>query len=79
MNARGTKGCATSPSFAASHGTGFYYTFIGVSQLTAALLLLIPRTALLAAILYFPIISIALLGLCAVEIRSASCIIERRR
>ena len=36
--------------------TGSYYTFIGVSQLTAALLLLIPRTALLGAILYFPII-----------------------
>lgn len=36
--------------------TGFYYTFIGVSQLTAALLLLIPRTALLGAVLYFPII-----------------------
>ena len=38
------------------HLTGFYYKFIGVSQLTAALLLLIPRTALLGAIIYFPII-----------------------
>jgi uncharacterized membrane protein YphA (DoxX/SURF4 family) len=36
--------------------TGYYYTFIGVSQLLAAVLLLIPRTALLGAILYFPII-----------------------
>jgi uncharacterized membrane protein YphA (DoxX/SURF4 family) len=36
--------------------TGFYYTFIGVSQIIAALLLLIPRTALLGAIFYFPII-----------------------
>jgi uncharacterized membrane protein YphA (DoxX/SURF4 family) len=36
--------------------TGYYYTFIGVCQLTAALLLLIPRTTLLGAILYFPII-----------------------
>jgi uncharacterized membrane protein YphA (DoxX/SURF4 family) len=36
--------------------TGFYYKFIGVSQLTAALLLLIPKTALLGAILYLPII-----------------------
>jgi uncharacterized membrane protein YphA (DoxX/SURF4 family) len=36
--------------------TGFYYTFIGVSQLTAALLLLIPRTTFLGAILYLPII-----------------------
>src|SRR5262245_18710358 len=36
--------------------TGYYYTFIGIGQLTAALLLLIPRTALLGAMLYFPII-----------------------
>src|SRR5678816_57388 len=36
--------------------TGHYYTFIGVGQLIAALLLLIPRTSLLGAILYFPII-----------------------
>jgi uncharacterized membrane protein YphA (DoxX/SURF4 family) len=36
--------------------TRYYYTFVGVGQLTAALLLLIPRTALLGAILYFPII-----------------------
>jgi uncharacterized membrane protein YphA (DoxX/SURF4 family) len=40
----------------ALHLTGYYYTFIGVGQLMAALLLLIPRTALLGAILYFPII-----------------------
>jgi len=36
--------------------TGYYYTFIGIAQLTAALLLLIPRTALLGALMYFPII-----------------------
>ncbi len=36
--------------------TGFYYTFIGAAQLIAALLLLIPRTTLLGAIFYFPII-----------------------
>ena len=42
--------------FDALYLTGFYYTFIGVSQLTAALLLLIPRTTLLGAILYLPII-----------------------
>jgi len=36
--------------------TGFYYTFIGVAQLIAALLLLIPRTALMGATLYCPII-----------------------
>jgi hypothetical protein len=36
--------------------TGYYYRFIGVGQLMTALLLLVPRTALLGAILYFPII-----------------------
>jgi hypothetical protein len=35
--------------------TGYYYTFIGVVQLVTAVLLLIPRTALLGAMLYFPI------------------------
>ena len=42
--------------FDALYLTGFYYTFIGIGQLAVALLLLIPRTALLGAILYFPII-----------------------
>lgn len=36
--------------------TGYYYPFIGVMQMTAAVLLLIPRTALLGAVIYFPII-----------------------
>ena len=36
--------------------TGFYYTFIGVAQIITSLLLLIPRTALLGALCYFPII-----------------------
>lgn len=40
----------------ALHTTGYYYTFIGVVQVAAALLLLIPRTATLGAVLYFPII-----------------------
>ncbi|WP_261990416.1 hypothetical protein [Hymenobacter sp. BT188] len=40
----------------AFHRTGFYYTFVGVVQVTAACLLLIPRTATLGAVLYFPII-----------------------
>jgi len=42
--------------FDALYHTGYYYTFIGVAQLVIAVLLLIPRTALLAAILYFPVI-----------------------
>ncbi len=40
----------------ALHLTGYYYTFIGVAQLAAAVMLLIPRTATLGAFLYFPII-----------------------
>jgi uncharacterized membrane protein YphA (DoxX/SURF4 family) len=42
--------------FDALYHTGYYYTFVGVAQLVIALLLLIPRTALLGAILYFPVI-----------------------
>jgi uncharacterized membrane protein YphA (DoxX/SURF4 family) len=40
----------------ALYHTGYYYTFIGAAQLVIALLLLIPRTSLLGAILYFPLI-----------------------
>jgi uncharacterized membrane protein YphA (DoxX/SURF4 family) len=40
----------------ALHLTGYYYPFIGIVQVTAAILLLIPRTATLGAVLYFPII-----------------------
>jgi uncharacterized membrane protein YphA (DoxX/SURF4 family) len=42
--------------FDALHQTGYYYTFIGIVQVIIALLLLIPRTALLGALIYFPII-----------------------
>lgn len=42
--------------FDAIHQTGGWYRFIGVSQVLAAVLLLVPRTAFLGALLYFPII-----------------------
>jgi uncharacterized membrane protein YphA (DoxX/SURF4 family) len=42
--------------FDALLNTGYYYTFIGVGQVIVAILLLIPRTALLGAIGSFPII-----------------------
>jgi uncharacterized membrane protein YphA (DoxX/SURF4 family) len=42
--------------FEALYQSGFYWRFIGVAQLTAAVLLLIPRTAVLGAVVYFPII-----------------------
>src|SRR6478672_9247075 len=40
----------------ALHQTGYYYTFIGIGQIVIAVLLLIPATALLGALLYFPVI-----------------------
>jgi uncharacterized membrane protein YphA (DoxX/SURF4 family) len=40
----------------ALYHTEYYYTFIGIMQLVIAVLLLIPRTALLGALMYFPII-----------------------
>ena len=40
----------------ALHHTGFYYTFIGIAQVVAAILLIIPITVTLGALLYFPII-----------------------
>ena len=43
--------------FDALHQTGYYYTFIGIAQVITAILLLIPRTALLGALMYFPIIA----------------------
>ncbi|HMB89398.1 MAG TPA: hypothetical protein VKP65_01035 [Rhodothermales bacterium] len=42
--------------FDALFQAGFYYNFIGLAQVTVAVLLLIPRTATLGAVLYFPII-----------------------
>lgn len=42
--------------FDALHLTGFYYTFIGITQIITAILLLVPRTSLLGALMYFPII-----------------------
>jgi len=42
--------------FDALYLTGYYYTFIGVAQIITAILLLIPRTSLLGALMYFPII-----------------------
>ena len=43
--------------FDALHQTGYYYTFIGITQIIIAILLLIPRTSLLGALMYFPIIA----------------------
>jgi len=37
--------------------TGYYYKFLGYAQLLTAVLLLIPRTSLLGALMYFPIIT----------------------
>lgn len=42
--------------FDALYRTGFYYDFIGWTQITAAILLLIPRTSHIGAFLFLPII-----------------------
>lgn len=42
--------------FNALYETGFYYRFIGWSQLIAAILLIFPRTAHLGALMFLPII-----------------------
>jgi len=50
--------------FNALYNTGFYYEFIGWSQIVAAILLLIPRTSHLGALMFLPIIvNIAVLTL----------------
>lgn len=40
----------------AFYQTGYYYTFVGVAQVVAAILILIPRTVILGAFIYLPII-----------------------
>ncbi len=42
--------------FDALFRAGFYYEFLGWSQVIAAVLLVIPRTTTLGAVIYFPII-----------------------
>ncbi|MEE8584385.1 MAG: hypothetical protein V3T83_05980, partial [Acidobacteriota bacterium] len=42
--------------FEAFFQSGSYYAFVGLSQVAAGVLLLIPRTALLGALLYLPLI-----------------------
>jgi len=42
--------------FDALYLTGYYYTFIGITQIIIAILLLFRRTSLLGALVYFPII-----------------------
>lgn len=42
--------------FDALYLTGYYYTFIGIAQIIIAILILIPRTSFLGALMYFPMI-----------------------
>ena len=42
--------------FEALYRTGFYWNFLGLMQLLAGVLLLIPKTAFFGALLYLPII-----------------------
>ena len=40
----------------ALYHTGYYYTFIGIVQIVAGVFLIIPKTSILGALIYFPII-----------------------
>lgn len=42
--------------FEALYQTGFYWRFLGLMQLLAGILLLIPRTSFFGALMYFPIL-----------------------
>ena len=42
--------------FEAMYRTGFYWRFLGLCQLAAAALLVIPKTATIGALVYFPLI-----------------------
>ncbi len=42
--------------FEAMYQTGYYWRFLGAGQVTAAILLLIPATSTLGAVLFFPIV-----------------------
>lgn len=42
--------------FEAMYQTGFYWNFLGLGQVTAGILLLVPGTTTLGAVLFFPII-----------------------
>lgn len=42
--------------FSALYNTGYYYDFLGWTQLAAAILLLIPRTSHIGALMFFPIV-----------------------
>ena len=42
--------------FEALYQTGFYWNFLGAVQLLAALLIIIPRTTFLGAMIYLPIV-----------------------
>ena len=42
--------------FEAFYRTGLYWNFLGAAQLLAAILIVIPRTRVLGALVYFPII-----------------------
>ena len=43
--------------FEALYQTGFYWNFLGIMQVLVAILILIPKTTTLAAIIYLPIIT----------------------
>lgn len=55
--------------FEALYRAGFYWNFLGAMQLLCAILLLIPRTSFLAALIYLPIIINIFIIVTAMEFR----------
>jgi len=60
--------------FEALYQTGWYWNFLGFMQLLVALLLVIPRTAFLGALIYLPIIINILVIVVAMHFRGTPII-----
>jgi len=60
--------------FEALYQTGWYWNFLGFMQLLVALLLVIPRTAFLGALIYLPIIINILVIVIAMHFRGTPII-----
>ncbi len=61
--------------FEALYRTGLYWNFIGFMQLLAGILLLIPRTSFLGALIYLPIIINILIIVVAMQFRGTPYIV----
>ncbi|MBD3581027.1 hypothetical protein [Flavobacterium selenitireducens] len=61
--------------FEALFRSGYYWNFLGLMQLTAGVLLLVPRTATFGALLYLPIIVNILVIVCSMHFSGTPVIV----